>query len=56
MITRRAALESLFAGGSGLLRGAPSAPNRPNIVLIYIDDLGWKDLACTGSTYPAFPF
>jgi arylsulfatase A-like enzyme len=55
MITRRTALGSLFAGGGGLWRGAASAPGRPNIVLIYIDDLGWKDLACTGSTYHLTP-
>jgi arylsulfatase A len=55
MITRRTALGSLLAGAHSLLRGAPNAPNKPNIVLIYIDDLGWKDLACTGSTYHRTP-
>jgi arylsulfatase A len=29
--------------------------SRPNIVLILIDDLGWKDLACTGSRYYQTP-
>ena len=28
---------------------------RPNIVLILIDDLGWRDLACTGSTFYKTP-
>lgn len=28
---------------------------RPNIVLILIDDLGWKDLGCTGSRYYQTP-
>lgn len=55
MITRRAALSSLSAGACSGLRGAADSPRRPNIVLIYIDDLGWKDLACTGSTYHRTP-
>lgn len=28
---------------------------RPNIVLILIDDLGWKDLGCSGSTFYQTP-
>ncbi|MFW6153938.1 MAG: sulfatase [Planctomycetota bacterium] len=28
---------------------------RPNIVFILIDDMGWKDLACTGSTFYETP-
>ncbi|MCL5745313.1 MAG: sulfatase [Acidobacteria bacterium] len=55
MITRRAALGSLLAGVHSSSGGATSPPDRPNIVLIYIDDLGWKDLACTGSTYHLTP-
>jgi len=26
-------------------------PPRPNFVFILIDDLGWKDLSCYGSTF-----
>ena len=29
--------------------------SRPNIVVLYIDDLGWKDLGCTGSKYYETP-
>ena len=28
---------------------------KPNIVFIFIDDLGWKDLGYTGSTYYETP-
>ena len=28
---------------------------RPNIILILIDDLGWRDLVCTGSTFYETP-
>ena len=30
-------------------------PQKPNIILINIDDLGWKDLGFTGSTYYETP-
>ena len=37
--------------------GAPAgqAPPRPNVVLILADDLGWRDLGCTGSTFYETP-
>lgn len=28
---------------------------QPNIVLVLIDDLGWRDLACYGSTFYETP-
>ena len=28
---------------------------RPNILFILLDDMGWKDLACTGSTFYETP-
>ena len=30
-------------------------PRQPNIVLIYVDDLGWKDVGFNGSTYYETP-
>lgn len=34
---------------------AASDPQRPNILLILIDDMGWKDIGCAGSTYYETP-
>lgn len=33
----------------------PENGDRPNIVLIYLDDLGWTDLGCYGSTFYETP-
>jgi arylsulfatase A-like enzyme len=30
---------------------APSAPPKPNFIFILIDDMGWRDLGCFGSTF-----
>ena len=30
-------------------------PDRPNIVFILIDDMGWRDLACQGSSFYETP-
>ncbi|SRR6056297_1292855 len=34
---------------------AAAVPARPNVVLLYADDLGWTDLACQGSEYYETP-
>lgn len=33
----------------------PGVPDRPNIVLVLVDDLGWRDLAATGSDFYRTP-
>ena len=44
----------LWAAGCGSMRAQSdrgSGRDRPNIVLINVDDLGWTDLTCFGSAY-----
>jgi arylsulfatase A-like enzyme len=36
--------------GSAAFAGAQQSANKPNIVLIYADDVGWGDLGCYGAT------
>lgn len=44
-------MRTLFFGLALLLTGAPlPAAERPNIVVIFIDDMGWGDLSCFGNT------
>jgi len=40
---------------SGQVSGAGSGPRKPNFVFILIDDMGWKDLTCYGSTFYETP-
>ena len=28
-----------------------SVPHKPNIVMLFIDDLGWSDTGCDGNVY-----
>lgn len=32
-----------------VLAQAPSAPSKPNIVVVFIDDMGWADFSCFGN-------
>ena len=32
-----------------------SDTRKPNVVIIFVDDLGWKDLGCYGSTFYETP-
>ena len=44
----------LFLSGS-LVAAEPSTTHPPNVVLILVDDLGWADLGCYGSTFHETP-
>ena len=46
---------SLLAGCWLVSMGPTWAAERLNVVLFFIDDLGWKDLACQGSEYYRTP-
>jgi arylsulfatase A-like enzyme len=50
-------LAALLLASPAALDGAdgPTPAGRPNIVLFLIDDLGWRDLGCQGSTYYQTP-
>ncbi|MDF7822743.1 sulfatase [Pontiellaceae bacterium B12227] len=40
---------------AAMASGIQAATEKPNIVLIYMDDLGWKDIGCAGSTFYKTP-
>ena len=48
-----ALLGAVFAATAVAQEAPPSRP--PNIVLFYVDDLGWTDLGCMGSGYYETP-
>ena len=51
-------LMSLFTVFMGMLIATPvlaADKTRPNVVLVLVDDLGWKDLGCQGSKYYETP-
>jgi len=39
-----------------LISVAVRAEDRPNIIVVLVDDLGWMDLSCQGSTYFRTPY
>ena len=45
----------LVAVALALVAGPALSADRPNVVLIVADDLGWADLGCYGSTYHRTP-
>ena len=59
-LTRRRFLSSLGGAALGTLSGrlvhaAANAKQRPNVILILADDLGWVDTSFTGSTFYRTP-
>ncbi len=47
--------KQILAVLAALAAGAAGAAQRPNIVFVLADDLGWTDLACQGSKYYETP-
>ena len=43
------------AGWASLARAEDVRQKRPNILLIYVDDMGWNDLGSYGNTYHETP-
>jgi len=63
-VTRRTFLRTLAAGAAGAAAAATAiscrgrddgAARRPNFLFILVDDLGWTDLGCFGSTFYETP-
>ena len=49
-------MKPLLSLTAAVLLGLPlAAADRPNVVLIVADDLGWGDLGCYGSKYHKTP-
>ena len=48
-------LRCLFAALAVICGSALHAADRPNIIYILADDLGWTDIACQGSKYYETP-
>jgi len=46
---------ALACWGLGLASGLAQAAERPNVVFFLVDDLGWRDLGCFGSTFYETP-
>ena len=53
--TTFAATGAALAPAAKLVAKAADQEQRPNILFIYIDDMGWMDLGCMGSKYYESP-
>ena len=40
---------------TGCAQEVEQLPKKPNVVFILVDDLGWKDLGCYGSSFYETP-
>ena len=45
----------VFSRGIAKTARAVTKSDKPNILLVLIDDMGWKDIGCAGSTYYETP-
>jgi arylsulfatase A len=45
----------LLAPLAALQAAEPKTANKPNVIVILSDDLGWADLSCYGSTFHELP-
>ncbi|MCP4642474.1 MAG: sulfatase [bacterium] len=54
-LTRRGFFKGVVLGAAGMAlprcATAQAPPTRPNFVFILVDDMGWRDAACFGSTF-----
>lgn len=53
--THRLGLLLFLAALAACSGGGKPEPARPNVVLVLVDDLGWMDLGCQGSTFYETP-